>query len=82
MRINPSVLFCPRDRVSKDKFESTSYAYSMAFYHSPDQIDNITSTRYTYDIPGEPSVAEPSVPQRSLKCGQALPKDPYRRMAQ
>ena len=67
---NPSVLFCPRDRVSKDKFESTSYAYSMAFYHSPDQIDNITSTRYTYDIPWQPSVAEPSVPQRSLNVAK------------
>lgn len=62
---NPSVLFCPQDRVSKDKFESTSYAYSMAFYHSPDQIDSITSIRDTYDIPGQPSVARPSVPQRS-----------------
>jgi prepilin-type processing-associated H-X9-DG protein len=25
------------------KWESTSYAYSMAFYHSPEQIDGITS---------------------------------------
>ena len=62
---NPSVLFCPQDRVSKDKFESTSYAYSMTFYHSPEQIDDINDIRYTYDIPGQPSVAKPSVPQRS-----------------
>jgi len=40
---HPSVLFCPQDPVSKDNFESTSYAYSMAFYHSPEQIDNMNS---------------------------------------
>jgi len=62
---NPSVLFCPQDRLSKHKYESTSYAYSMAFYHSPEQIDDINDTRYTYDIPGTPSVAKPSVRQRS-----------------
>ena len=62
---HPSVLFCPQDPVSKDKFESTSYAYSMAFYHSPAQIDSITTIRDTYDIPGTPSVAKPSVRQRS-----------------
>jgi len=62
---NPSVLFCPQDSVSRDKYESTSYAYSMAFYHSAEQINNITSIRYTYDVPGVPSVAKPSIRQRS-----------------
>jgi len=71
---NPSVLFCPQDRVSKDKFESTSYAYSMAFYHSPEQIDSITSIRDTYDIPGQPSVARPSVPQRSSNVARPSQK--------
>jgi prepilin-type N-terminal cleavage/methylation domain-containing protein/prepilin-type processing-associated H-X9-DG protein len=36
---NPSVLYCPQDRVGKEKFESTSYAYSMTFYHTPEHID-------------------------------------------
>jgi prepilin-type processing-associated H-X9-DG protein len=36
---NPSVLWCPQDRVSKEKYESTSYAYSMTFYHTPKQVD-------------------------------------------
>ncbi len=36
---NPSVLYCPQDRVSKEKYESTSYAYSMTFYHTPEHID-------------------------------------------
>jgi len=30
---NPSILFCPQDRTAKEKYESTSYSYSMAFYH-------------------------------------------------
>ena len=40
---NPSVLFCPQDITAKVKFESTSYAYSMAFYHSPEQINAMSS---------------------------------------
>jgi len=36
---DPSVLLCPEDRSDPAMYESTSYAYSMAFYHSPDQID-------------------------------------------
>jgi len=71
---NPSVLFCPQDRVSKNKYESTSYAYSMSFYHSPDQIDDINDTRYTYDIPGMPSVARPSIPQRSTNVARPSQK--------
>ena len=62
---NPSVLFCPQDPVGKDEYESTSYAYSMAFYHSPDQIDSITSISDTYDIAWMPSVAKQSIKQRS-----------------
>ena len=55
---NPSVLFCPEDKVSKEKYESTSYSYSMSFYHSPEQIDSMTSTADTYQN------AKPSVPQK------------------
>jgi prepilin-type N-terminal cleavage/methylation domain-containing protein/prepilin-type processing-associated H-X9-DG protein len=57
---NPSVLFCPQDRVAKDKYESTSYSYSMAFYHSPEQIDDMNSPADTYSNP------QPSIAQRSL----------------
>jgi len=48
---NPSVLFCPNDRVAKEKYESTSYSYSMAFYHSPEQIDDMNSPADTYSNP-------------------------------
>lgn len=71
---NPSVLFCPQDRISKYEYESTSYAYSMAFYHSPDQIDDIDITRYTYDIAGQPSVAKLSIPQRSFNVARPSSK--------
>jgi type II secretory pathway pseudopilin PulG len=57
---NPSVLLCPEDRSNPQKYERTSYAYSMAFYHSPEQIDSMNSTEDTYKNP------QPSKPQKSL----------------
>jgi prepilin-type N-terminal cleavage/methylation domain-containing protein len=53
----PSVLLCPADRTDPAKYESTSYSYSMAFYHSPEQIDTIDDRSLTY------SNAKPSVRQ-------------------
>ncbi|MFC1781728.1 type II secretion system protein [Planctomycetota bacterium] len=61
---NPSVLFCPEDSVSKEKYESTSYSYSMSFYHSPDQIDAMSNTSDTYQN------AQPSVRQRLTNVAQ------------
>jgi len=40
---NPSVLLCPADKTAPKKWESTSYSYSLAFYHSPEQIDSMTT---------------------------------------
>jgi len=40
---NPSVLLCPADKTAPQKWESTSYSYSLAFYHSPEQIDTMTT---------------------------------------
>jgi prepilin-type N-terminal cleavage/methylation domain-containing protein len=57
---NPSVLLCPEDRADPAKYESTSYAYSMAFYHSPEQIDAMSDKADTYDK----TKVKPSVPQR------------------
>ena len=54
----PSVLLCPADRTDPGQYESTSYAYSMAFYHSPEQIDAMNQTADLYSNP------QPSVPQR------------------
>ncbi len=56
---NPSVLLCPEDRADPALFESTSYAYSMTFYHSPQQIDTMNDKADTYSNP------RPSIPQRA-----------------
>jgi len=71
---NPSVLFCPEDTSPQEKYESTSYSYSMAFYHSQEQIDGIKDTRYTYDIPGQPSMAAESIPQISTNVARPAGK--------
>jgi prepilin-type N-terminal cleavage/methylation domain-containing protein/prepilin-type processing-associated H-X9-DG protein len=55
---NPSVLLCPRDRTDKQIYEYTSYAYSMAFYHSSSQIDDMNYPSNTYSNP------QPSLPQK------------------
>ena len=60
---NPSVLFCSEDRTEPEKYESTSYAYSMAFYHSPQQIDDMNDVSDTWSS-FYPEV--PSIPQRSF----------------
>jgi prepilin-type N-terminal cleavage/methylation domain-containing protein/prepilin-type processing-associated H-X9-DG protein len=41
---NPSVLLCPSDTVAPVKWESTSYSYSLAFYHKPEDIDSLNGS--------------------------------------
>lgn len=57
-RLSPSILLCPQDTTDKNKYEATSYAYSMTFYHSPEQIDAMSSPSDTYTNP------QPSIPQQ------------------
>jgi len=57
---NPSILWCPQDKVAKEKYESTSYAYSMSFYHSAEQIDSMSSPADTYGSASQPSMAQRS----------------------
>jgi prepilin-type N-terminal cleavage/methylation domain-containing protein len=54
---SPSVLACKADPATKDKYEATSYAYSMSFYHSPAQIDRMSTAAATYSNP-QPSIAQ------------------------
>jgi len=54
---NPSVLLCNSDPNAQKKYEATSYAYSMCFYHSPQQIDGMDEKRFTYSDP-QPSVGQ------------------------
>ena len=59
---NPSVLLCPSDKVAPVRWESTSYSYSLAFYHNSEQIDNLTSDLMVplLPIPQKPvNVAKP-----------------------
>jgi prepilin-type N-terminal cleavage/methylation domain-containing protein/prepilin-type processing-associated H-X9-DG protein len=44
---SPLALLCPEDRNNPSMYESTSYAYSMSFYHSPDQINTVTDSSQT-----------------------------------
>jgi len=55
---HPSVLFCPQDKVAQRDYESTSYSYSLAFYHSPEQINRMKSIADTYRAPQQ------SIPQK------------------
>jgi prepilin-type N-terminal cleavage/methylation domain-containing protein/prepilin-type processing-associated H-X9-DG protein len=55
---HPSVLFCPQDKVAPREYESTSYSYSLAFYHSPEQINQMKSVADTYMNPQQ------SIPQK------------------
>lgn len=50
---NPGVFYCPSDtrEDSISRFERTSYAYSMAFYHSPEQINSLRSVAGNYSSP-------------------------------
>ncbi len=54
---NPSILYCKADP-AKDKYQATSYAYSMSFYHSVEQINAMSSPADTYSNPVK------SVPQK------------------
>ena len=65
---NPSVLWCPEDRTDKAKYESTSYSYSTCFYHSPDQIDAMTTSADTYQNP------RPSIPQKTFHVARPAQK--------
>jgi len=53
---NPSVLFCPGDPAPGNKYESTSYAYSMCYYHSDEQIDQAGTPADCYTNP-KPAVS-------------------------
>jgi prepilin-type N-terminal cleavage/methylation domain-containing protein/prepilin-type processing-associated H-X9-DG protein len=67
---NPSVLLCPQDINFDTEHESFSYAYSMTFYHSPEQIDDMNSVEDTFMY----DRIRPSIPQRSLDVAKPAGK--------
>ena len=69
---NPSILFCKGDQAG-DKYEATSYAYSMAFYHSPGQIDTMSTLADTYSNPQPSNSQRPddvSQPRKKILIGE------------
>lgn len=68
----PSVLYCQGDAKRED-YEATSYAYSMAFYHSPEQIDAMSTAADTYTNPKPPVPQQPfqvAHPARKILIGE------------
>jgi prepilin-type N-terminal cleavage/methylation domain-containing protein/prepilin-type processing-associated H-X9-DG protein len=49
-----SILLCPSDTLSGDGYDATSYCYSAAFYHTPEQIAqmSIAHLRAALNTPG------------------------------
>lgn len=56
--LDPSIFWCPSDESATRSYDNTSYAYSLSFYHSPEQINAMTTIAQSY------SSAQPTVPQK------------------
>ncbi len=48
---NPNVLWCPKDIAPRDQYTNTSYSYTMSFYHSPTQINQMKDPTWMYGNP-------------------------------
>jgi prepilin-type N-terminal cleavage/methylation domain-containing protein/prepilin-type processing-associated H-X9-DG protein len=66
----PSVLLCPTDKTAPVKWESTSYSYSMTFYHSPEQIDMDNIVDFTTDT----NSIKPPMPQKLVNVAKPAGK--------
>jgi prepilin-type processing-associated H-X9-DG protein len=55
---NPGVFFCPADQQARAAYDSTSYAYSMSFYHTPAQINAMATTAANYSSPQPPAAVK------------------------
>jgi len=66
VRNRPDILICPSDATAREKWDSTSYGYSAAFYHSPGQVNAMTTDdlwmldRFPCATQAEACVAAPS----------------------
>jgi prepilin-type N-terminal cleavage/methylation domain-containing protein/prepilin-type processing-associated H-X9-DG protein len=69
---SPSVLLCPSDKSDPLRWESTSYSYSMAFYHSPEQINEMNNATYTYLAVY--ALSYPPIPQKTVSVAKAAEK--------
>jgi prepilin-type processing-associated H-X9-DG protein len=72
---NLQVLYCPSDATAPMMYDSTSYGYSMALYHSASQINAMTDKSCTYSNPQPPvgqNVAEVKYPSRKVLAAEWL----------
>lgn len=56
------ILICPSDDTALHQWDQTSYAYSAAFYHDPEQIAEMTTPKHLYspDLVAQlPPVSQP-----------------------
>ena len=71
----PGILMCPVDTTAPQSWDATSYAYSAAFYHTPEQIAAMT-TPDLYAAPSLPCVSQRlaavSAPSRKALGGEWL----------
>ena len=70
---NPSVMNCPSDRQGDPSYEGTSYAYSLSFYHSVDQIDAMSaySSEYSsFPLPVAQRCDSVSYPAAKILAGE------------
>ncbi len=51
MEAEERIFWCPADTAAVENWSLTSYAYSMCFYHSVDQINAMSSAEDTYANP-------------------------------
>jgi prepilin-type N-terminal cleavage/methylation domain-containing protein/prepilin-type processing-associated H-X9-DG protein len=75
----PSILYCKADFWGQMKYENTSYAYSMAFYHSPEQIDQIAAVSQTYKNANKPIGQKPESvkhPENKILIGEWMANHP------
>jgi prepilin-type N-terminal cleavage/methylation domain-containing protein/prepilin-type processing-associated H-X9-DG protein len=54
---NPAILYCPADAQALQSWDGTSYGYSAAFYHTPQQIAAMT-TADLYSPSSPPPIAQ------------------------
>jgi len=54
-----TILLCPADVEASAKWDGTSYAYSAAFYHTPNQINSMTTDQlWNTSAPGPPCMPQ------------------------
>jgi len=71
--VTNTILACPSDPSPVDKYDKTSYGLSAAFYHTPEQIDSMT-TAQLYLTSG-PECSTVSVSQVVYPASKAIAAD-------